>query len=252
MSADTRVIILTYHSISWGPPPLCIAPSLFAWQMEWLSHHAHVITINEVQEWLAGKQVLPPHSVVLTFDDGYADFCAEAAPVLRALGFRATVFLPTGFIGKRSNWRRQPADMVDLPMLSWSQVGKLAEQGICFGSHTVNHADLVELSEAEVERECAASKSEIEAHTSSPARFFCYPYGKWNTAVRSVVARYYSAACTAALAPIERGAHLLALPRLDAYYVRPPALFERLFTRQLNGYLWFRRALRRLRYGQGY
>ena len=37
---------------------------------------------------------LPGNPVMITFDDGYADFASLAAPILKEAGFTATVFWP--------------------------------------------------------------------------------------------------------------------------------------------------------------
>jgi peptidoglycan/xylan/chitin deacetylase (PgdA/CDA1 family) len=42
----------------------------------------------------------PPRSIVITVDDGYADFHDLALPLLRAFGIPATVFVTTGFVDR--------------------------------------------------------------------------------------------------------------------------------------------------------
>ena len=66
--------------------------------------------------------------VALTFDDGYRDFFTAAVPVLERHGFRATMYLPTGFIGDQ---RRQ---FKSRECLTWSEVSALHDAGFEFGS----------------------------------------------------------------------------------------------------------------------
>lgn len=247
MSASQNPVILTYHSISEGRSPLKIAPALFTEQMEWLKANCRVVPLGEVVTALTQKKPLPERTVVLTFDDGFRDFYSSAAPVLRRLGFAATVFLPTGYCGRTNSWPGQPKWVDEQPLLDWKQVGDLAKQGFAFGAHSITHRVMVGLPSADAEGEIAGSKHEIEAHTGQTADFFCFPYGRWNAAVREIVVRYYRGACSTAAGAVETNADPFALPRADAHYVRNPAWFRSLFTLRFGAYLAARRLVRRVR-----
>ncbi len=108
--------------------------------------------------------------VVLTFDDGYADFYTEAFPALSALGYGAAVFLPTAYIGDT------PRQFNGRACLTWSQVRELRKAGVEFGSHTGTHPQLTRLPAAGVERELRSSKQEIEDRVGDPVALFSYPY----------------------------------------------------------------------------
>lgn len=68
---------------------------------------------------------LPPASLSITFDDGYADNATQALPVLRAHGVSATFFVSTGFLDGGRMWndtvietvRRLPEGELDLTAL---------------------------------------------------------------------------------------------------------------------------------------
>jgi len=95
-----RLLILCYHGITMGEehgshPEMFLPPETFARRMEILAQSgASVLELGEALRLLhAGK--LPPNSVAITFDDGWADFRAQAFPVLQKHGFPATVYLTT-------------------------------------------------------------------------------------------------------------------------------------------------------------
>jgi peptidoglycan/xylan/chitin deacetylase (PgdA/CDA1 family) len=247
MSAAHKPLILTYHSISTGRPPLAVSPSLFAEQMEWLSQNARVVPLGVVTDLLKHHQPLPMRTVVLTFDDGYLDFYTDAAPHLRRYGFAATVFLPTAYCGQTNSWPGRPRWVEEKSLLTWQQIKELAGQGVHFGAHSVTHRDMTSLSVWGAEQEMVESKREVERKSGQAVEFFCYPYGRWDPAVRNLVSRYFSGACSTAAGAVQPDADPFALPRVDAHYLRPPACFRSLFTRRFLGYLALRRTVRRLR-----
>jgi len=243
-------VILTYHSISEGDSPLKVPPALFQRQMEWLTASQSVInftSLSELADEWSHFDSLAPRSVILTFDDGYADFYAHAAPLLLKLKLPATVFLPTAYVGRTNAWPGQPAWVKEEPLMNWDQVKELADSGIDFGSHTVNHPDLTSVAPEEVERELAESKHEIEQRTGQSVRHFCYPYGKWNPAVRDAVAKQYRSACSTIAGTVRKTGDKGLLPRVDAHHVRDPRWFRAMFTRRFEAYLAARRLVRLFR-----
>ncbi len=248
MRAVQHPVILTYHSIAEGRSPLETPPALFAEQMAWLQSNARVVPLEALVTALTRREPLPERAVVLTFDDGFQDFYFVAAPILRRLGFAATVFLPTAFCGRTNSWPGQPKWVREQPLMGWNQVCELAEQGFRFGAHSVTHPVLTELPAADAEREIVGSRQEIEARTGNHIEFFCYPYGRWNPCVREIVERNYRGACSTGAGEVDRGSDPFALPRVDAHYLRRPTWFRRLFKGRLRTYLLARRLVRRLRW----
>jgi len=95
-----RLLILCYHGIAMGEEhgshsEVFLPVETFARRMEILAQSgATVLPLGEGLRLLQqGK--LPPNSVAITFDDGWADFRVQAFPVLQKHGFPATVYLTT-------------------------------------------------------------------------------------------------------------------------------------------------------------
>lgn len=100
-------LILLYHrvdTLDTDPQLLSVTPEHFAEQLEYLSEHYNPISLSEVNQALkAGK--IPDKSVIITFDDGYADNLWNAKPLLEKYGVPATVFVTSGSVGSdREFW----------------------------------------------------------------------------------------------------------------------------------------------------
>jgi peptidoglycan/xylan/chitin deacetylase (PgdA/CDA1 family) len=246
MTVASNPIVLTYHSISSGRSPLRISPSLFAEQLDWLNANARVVPLERIVAALAAREPLPERAVVLTFDDGFQDFFSDAAPLLRRYNFPATVFLPVQFCGKTNAWPGQPSWVAEQPLLRWEQIRELAQQGIGFGSHGMSHRAFTELQPEELESELVSSKHAITEKTGQTTRLLCYPYGRWNEAVRAAAARHFECACATSAGLIRSDSDLFALPRVDAHYVRSPVCFRRMLAPGFPAYVAGRRWIRRL------
>jgi peptidoglycan/xylan/chitin deacetylase (PgdA/CDA1 family) len=243
MTQAFKAAILTYHSISGGPLPLCISYDVFVAQMHWLRANVRVVPLAVLAGFLAKKTPPPEPSVALTFDDGLSDFYSAAAPVLRNLDLPATVFLPAAYCGRRSDWQRYKGPQA---VMSWKQVGELAKQGISFGSHGMSHLVLTGLTDGELTIELEESKRRIQAETGQQVRFFCYPYGIYDARTRRAVSERYWGACSTDLRALAPDDDPFALPRIDVHYLRRPAILGSLFTARFGMYLSVRRILRAL------
>ncbi|MCH7664193.1 MAG: polysaccharide deacetylase family protein [Chloroflexi bacterium] len=86
---------------------------------------------------------------------------------------------------------------------------------VTFGSHTVNHALLDNLSAAECREELVSSKLAIESITQQSCRHFCYPNGIHNVEIRELALEAgYESACTTEPGVNKRGCDMYALHRI--------------------------------------
>jgi peptidoglycan/xylan/chitin deacetylase (PgdA/CDA1 family) len=169
--------ILAYHSLDESGSVISLSPEIFRCQMEFLHSRGYrVYTVSEYAKLIKGGEKIATPAVVLTFDDGFANFLTEAAPVLREYGYRATVYIPTDFIGQRSAF----TSLVDLPILSGSEIRNLAGEGFEIGSHSLSHSNLTRLAMNQVRNEIERSKGELENLIGKEVRTFCYPRGDYN------------------------------------------------------------------------
>jgi peptidoglycan/xylan/chitin deacetylase (PgdA/CDA1 family) len=105
--APASVVILMYHSVKEEPELYAdsigtgiIHPvAVFRKQMEILARRFNPVPLTDVLLFVGGKSRLPPRSVVVTFDDGFADNARVAAPILNRFSLRAAFYLTAGLIG---------------------------------------------------------------------------------------------------------------------------------------------------------
>ena len=68
--------------------------------MRWLAGRGYrILSLEEYVRCRQEHRLPPPRSVVITFDDGYADNASIAAPILAKHRFPATIFLVTDLVG---------------------------------------------------------------------------------------------------------------------------------------------------------
>ena len=235
--------ILTYHSIDSTGSVISTSPAAF-------EAHLHALATGSVAIVSVPELLRMPddrHGVAITFDDAYTNFQQEAWPRLKQHGFPATLFVPTQFVGKANEWPELPGGrMPRLPILDWSALGRLQEDGLVLGSHTRTHPDLRALGASRIEEEVTGAAEDIRRETGRRPSAFSYPYGFWSVNAARVVREAYDCACTTELRPLRRGDHPELLPRLDSYYLRGPARMEDFGRWSFREYLRVRLAMRML------
>jgi peptidoglycan/xylan/chitin deacetylase (PgdA/CDA1 family) len=199
-----------YHSVS-SPPvdayQLCVSVGRLAQQLRSLARRGlRGVGVRELLT--AAVRGQSDGLVGLTFDDGYADFCSDGAPVLERFGFAASIFVVTGSVGLVSSWDpdfRQP-------LLTAGQIRDLHRRGFEIGSHAVRHRRLPGLPERELRAELADSRRQLEEILQAPVDGLAYPYGEADELVqRAAAAAGYRYAC---LAEPTRPPSMFGLPRV--------------------------------------
>ena len=178
-SKKGHIPILMYHSISDDPEPgtrpyyrTATTPAIFTEHMAYLHQNGYTtIGPKDAAKRLTNDASAETSKVaVITFDDGFLDFYTHAFPVLQRYGFKAIVYLPTGFIdASRTSFKGKEC-------MTWNEVRELHRHGMLFGSHTVSHPQLHDLNRLSIEQEVGQSKQTIEQNLGASADSFAYPY----------------------------------------------------------------------------
>lgn len=156
MSAPGAVPVLMYHSVGrplgdWRWSFLTVEAETFEDHLRWLSRAGYrTADLRELHEHVSGAKLLPPRTVVLTFDDGYVDNWTYATPLLKRHGFQATVFVNPEFVDPRNVMRPTLEDMWEGRLdedelevrgfLSWPELEQMRDSGIwSVQSHLMTH-----------------------------------------------------------------------------------------------------------------
>jgi peptidoglycan/xylan/chitin deacetylase (PgdA/CDA1 family) len=248
MPAD-GVDILMYHSISEGPGPLSISPSIFRMQMQTLADCgfrgvslSDYISIRQRQSPVSGK------TVVLTFDDGFADFADVVFPDLHDRGWRCTVFVAAALIDRYRDTGWDPdGSGIARPLLSWKEIQRLSGCGVEFGSHGLSHVDLTRVPSGTASGEIIDGKRDLEDRVRSSVTSFAPPFGRSTPGIRRQVAQHYRCSVGTTLARASEASDPFDLPRIEMWYFRDPARWRRYVSRGPTGYFAVRRFFRAIR-----
>lgn len=83
-------------------------------------------------------------------------------------------------------------------LLTWEEIEKAFREGVCFGSHTIDHIHLEFVDREAAKKQLLKSKEMIETVTGQHCDHFCYPNGSFNNDIAAMVKEcgYLSAVTT--------------------------------------------------------
>jgi peptidoglycan/xylan/chitin deacetylase (PgdA/CDA1 family) len=210
------VPILLYHAVTDDPPawiaPFAVSPATFAGHLDAvIASGREPLTVSQYTDGLRGTADLPPRPVLITVDDGFADFADNALPALVARKLPSTLYVATGALADQSHDCVLPA----AHMLRSADLTGLEAAGVEIGAHSHTHRQLDRLPAHEVTTELSRSGELLAEAVGHRIRSFAYPHGYWRPQVRSLVGEAgFDSACTVGNALSSGRDHPLALSRL--------------------------------------
>jgi peptidoglycan/xylan/chitin deacetylase (PgdA/CDA1 family) len=211
--ASVRMPMPLYHYIEYVQDPndkgrqsLDIRPDLFEKQLADMQKAGYTtLWVKDVPKLLSGEEKLPEKPVVLTFDDGYADFYTDALPLLKKYQAKGTLYIIN--------------DLLNTPgYLTNAQVKEIIASGLVeIGAHTLDHKNLKSTPIAEQKRQIFESKAGLEKEFGITMETFAYPYGAYSDQTVALAKEAgFTAAVSVDAGNIDSEKNLFVLPRTRA------------------------------------
>ncbi len=118
--------------------------------------------------------------IIFTFDDGPVSDYLLAYPILKEYGIKGTSYIITKYIDEGLEIK-----------LSWDQVKEMSEYGWVFGGHTYDHHHLTDLTDMEIQNDCAAVSSAFCSQGLAAPDVMAYPYGAFSDRVIEEIRQVY-------------------------------------------------------------
>lgn len=243
------IVLLAYHRVGAGAQvQMRLDTDTFVRQMDWLAEHARVISLDTAADELAGRSDPGDDqrpSVVLTFDDGTADYADTVVPALIERSLPSTVYVATDFVDRNLPWDD------GAPSMSWSALADCAmSELVTVASHTHAHLLLDRVSPAIAAADLDTANHLFERHLGRTPAHFAYPKAVPASApVAELIAqRYVTAAVAGTTANPWVGTDLQNLSRSPIQ----ASDSQRMFTAKVHGLMAaedrIRSTINRIRY----
>lgn len=162
-----------------------------------------VLPLHDLITRLKSGTAIPDKALAITVDDAFLSVYSEAFPRLQSYGYPFTIFVAT-----------QAIDQGLKGYASWAQIREMHAKGVEIGSQSHTHPHLHRLSLDEARQEIETSNARFQQELGSTPRYFAYPYGEYNLAVRDMLAELgFEAAFGQASGVAHTSTHIYEYPR---------------------------------------
>jgi peptidoglycan/xylan/chitin deacetylase (PgdA/CDA1 family) len=182
-----------------------ISPEQFEAQAAFLAEAGFTsLALQEYAEIARGMLPPPPRSVLITFDDGFADNYAVAWQIAQKYNLIINFFICTEIIGKenpvlmgRNGYRELGTDgfagesaSIQLHIgrfpqlwrpLNWPELNQMRHAGVGFGLHGHTHRSFSRLTPAEIVDEIETGLAIFKREMGYSPQFYALPYGGYDS-----------------------------------------------------------------------
>lgn len=178
--------ILLYHHVapSATNSRYYVAPGMFEEQLNLLRNWGYTsITTEMLVKAITEGTSLPPHPIIITFDDCNLDTYATAFPLMKKYGFTGVLYVVGIYMD---------ADKY----MNVDQIKEMAEAGWEVGSHSMSHPEVIKLTPEQQKYEIVYSRKFLQKKLDLPILTFAYPFGEQDQVIEDYA---YSAGYIAAM-----------------------------------------------------
>ncbi|HUG68964.1 MAG TPA: polysaccharide deacetylase family protein [Pirellulaceae bacterium] len=171
------VMVIYYHRVAdYTPNDWTISNARFNSEIDWLQANFDLVSLDEAQRRI--REGNTRASVTITFDDGYAENCERALPLLIGRRIPCTYFVTSYYALTGKSFPHDVAAGTPLRPNTIAQLRALAAAGIEIGGHTRTHADLGQITcERQLRDEIVGGREDLEQALGIEIRHFAFPYG---------------------------------------------------------------------------
>jgi peptidoglycan/xylan/chitin deacetylase (PgdA/CDA1 family) len=171
-------LILGHHLVSDRHHPMAISTETLWRLVRFLQRHYRIVSLSEASASLHSGSIRVP-TVVLTFDDGYAENFVNLRAVAEEARIPVGLFITTQPVGIQREFQHDLTNGNSgfLP-LTWEQIRYWSLGQVEFGSHTQTHLDCGSTDRTRLKREIIGSKENLENRLGKPVSFFAFPFGQ--------------------------------------------------------------------------
>ena len=168
-----------YHRVADDQPnPWTMTRDQFKRQIDWFQKEFDLVSLAELQRRIdSGFNDRP--TLAITFDDGYAENCEYALPLLIERKIPVCYFITIDNVIRQAPFPHDVELGQNLPVNTIESLRGLSNSGIEIGAHTRTHLDLGQVSDsALLADEVIQASREIEELIGKPVQYFAFPFGQ--------------------------------------------------------------------------
>ena len=187
-----------------------------------------VLTLGQILDKIKHGESLPQRCAAITVDDAYRSFLTSGWPLLKSLGFPATLFVSTDLVGG--------GDYLD-----WQELKTLRDEGVELGNHSASHAYLLDKTKdgdwaTRVRQDIDRAQQAFSSNLGFKPRLFAYPYGEFSPRLAELVRQAgFDAAFGQQSGVLTPDQDFFRLPRfpMGGVYADPNDFQDKLFMKHL-------------------